>query len=79
MATELFATKWVCDFCGVSADTGTSADPPAGWLTRYPRARQVVTAVFETQDGRRFGECCPGCQARPLAGLLDALAGRVLP
>lgn len=81
MASELFATKWICDFCGVSADTGTSA-PPDGWLITYPGARgrqQVVTAVFETQDGRRFGECCPACQDRPLAELLNALAGRVLP
>jgi hypothetical protein len=77
MGSELFATKWICDFCGAVTQAATIGLPP-GWLSAWP-GRAPVTATFHTADGRRFGDCCESCAQMSLTGLLGMLAGRVLP
>lgn len=80
MASERYATRWTCDFCGGTA-TAAESGPPAGWLSRLWLASPPASGIqvlFVTFDGRQWGDCCAACQGRPLRDLLALLAGRVL-
>lgn len=80
MAADVFATRYVCDFCGRVERASNPEDRPEGWQLAWPNLRYPrppVVAVFESADGRRWGDCCPACLLLPLRQLLDALAERI--
>jgi hypothetical protein len=86
MASNRYASRYRCDFCGKVADLPPDDDDapvwpgprPSGWLVRLAQRDMVTPSpLMRMMDGSEYADFCDDCVGLPLGRLVEMLRRKV--